>query len=42
MGIASFGPLDALSEALALALHDVQRIGPDLRVVARVVDRASF
>ncbi len=42
MGIASFGPLDALSEAIALALHDVQRIGPDLRVVARVGDRASF
>ncbi|MDH0776181.1 MULTISPECIES: bifunctional diaminohydroxyphosphoribosylaminopyrimidine deaminase/5-amino-6-(5-phosphoribosylamino)uracil reductase RibD [Delftia] len=42
MGIASFGPLDALSEALALELHDVQRIGPDLRVVARVEGRASF
>ncbi|CAB5656537.1 Riboflavin biosynthesis protein RibD [Delftia tsuruhatensis] len=42
MGIASFGPLDALSQALPMVLQDVQRIGPDLRVVARVQGRDGF
>jgi diaminohydroxyphosphoribosylaminopyrimidine deaminase/5-amino-6-(5-phosphoribosylamino)uracil reductase len=42
MGIANFGPLDTLSQALPMALHDVQRVGPDLRVVARIEGRDGF
>lgn len=42
MGIANFGPLDELSQALALQWQGVQPIGPDLRVIARVQGRADF
>ncbi|MEG0676601.1 MAG: bifunctional diaminohydroxyphosphoribosylaminopyrimidine deaminase/5-amino-6-(5-phosphoribosylamino)uracil reductase RibD [Comamonas sp.] len=42
MGIANIGPLDALDQAVALELHDVQRMGPDLRIIARIQDRAAF
>ncbi|MDR2299553.1 MAG: bifunctional diaminohydroxyphosphoribosylaminopyrimidine deaminase/5-amino-6-(5-phosphoribosylamino)uracil reductase RibD [Comamonas sp.] len=42
MGIANFGPLNDLHEGLALELHDVARIGPDLRIVARVEGRSAF
>ncbi|MBS0506110.1 MAG: bifunctional diaminohydroxyphosphoribosylaminopyrimidine deaminase/5-amino-6-(5-phosphoribosylamino)uracil reductase RibD [Proteobacteria bacterium] len=41
-GLASWGPLQALSEGLRLEFHDVQAIGPDLRLVARVAGRAQF
>lgn len=41
-GIANFGPLQELSEALPLAWHDVQPVGPDLRIVARIQGRAEF
>lgn len=42
MGIASFGPLNELSEGLQLEFHDVARLGPDLRIVARVQGRGKF
>ena len=42
MGIANFGPLNALSEGLPLELHDVARVGPDLRIVARVQGHSAF
>jgi diaminohydroxyphosphoribosylaminopyrimidine deaminase/5-amino-6-(5-phosphoribosylamino)uracil reductase len=42
MGIANFGPLDALSQGLQLEFQDVARLGPDLRIVARVQGRSSF
>jgi diaminohydroxyphosphoribosylaminopyrimidine deaminase/5-amino-6-(5-phosphoribosylamino)uracil reductase len=40
MGLADFGPLDALTQAVPLQWHDVQRVGPDLRVLARTARRA--
>ena len=42
MGMANFGPLDALTQATPLQWHDVQRIGDDLRVIARIVGRDQF
>jgi diaminohydroxyphosphoribosylaminopyrimidine deaminase/5-amino-6-(5-phosphoribosylamino)uracil reductase len=41
-GMASFGPLQALSEAVALQFHSTDRVGSDLRVVARVAGRDQF
>ena len=40
--MASFGPLAALSEALALEFISSDRIGPDLRIVARIAGRDRF
>lgn len=40
--IAAFGPLAALSDAVPLEFRSVDRIGPDLRVVARVAGRDRF
>ena len=42
MGLANFGPLDALSQATALQLHNVRQVGNDLRIVARVAGRDQF
>ena len=42
MGIANFGPLEQLDEGVQLELQDVARIGPDLRIVARVQGRSVF
>jgi diaminohydroxyphosphoribosylaminopyrimidine deaminase/5-amino-6-(5-phosphoribosylamino)uracil reductase len=42
LGMAQFGPLADLSQALPLEFKSVQPIGPDLRVLARVVGRDSF
>ncbi|WKL17183.1 bifunctional diaminohydroxyphosphoribosylaminopyrimidine deaminase/5-amino-6-(5-phosphoribosylamino)uracil reductase RibD [Comamonas testosteroni] len=42
MGIANFGPLDSLDQGLPLQFHDVARLGPDLRIVARVQGREQF
>lgn len=42
MGIANFGPLDRLDQGLPLVFHDVARLGPDLRIVARVQGREQF
>lgn len=36
MGIANLGPLDALAQGIELDIQDVARIGPDVRIVARV------
>ena len=42
MGMANLGPLDALAQATALQWHDIQRIGDDLRVIARVAEHDQF
>jgi len=46
LGIASRafagGPLDTLDKALALEFRSVERVGPDLRIVARVAGRDRF
>jgi len=42
MGIANFGPLDSLDQGLPLVFHDVARLGPDLRIVARVQGREQL
>ncbi|MEB5965495.1 bifunctional diaminohydroxyphosphoribosylaminopyrimidine deaminase/5-amino-6-(5-phosphoribosylamino)uracil reductase RibD [Comamonas testosteroni] len=42
MGIANFGPLDRLDQRLPLEFRDVARLGPDLRIVARVQGREHF
>ncbi|HSV46124.1 MAG TPA: bifunctional diaminohydroxyphosphoribosylaminopyrimidine deaminase/5-amino-6-(5-phosphoribosylamino)uracil reductase RibD [Ramlibacter sp.] len=41
-GIAEFGPLQALDQAPALEFQGVERIGPDLRILARVAGRDRF
>ena len=41
-GMSTFGPLQALSEALPLDFASVDRIGEDLRIVARVRGRDRF
>lgn len=41
-GPADWGPLQALSEGLRLEWQDVQRVGADLRLRARVAGRAGF
>lgn len=42
MGMASFGPLQALSDALELQYQSTQMVGADLRVIARVAGRDQF
>lgn len=42
MGLANFGPLDELAQAVPLQWQDVSRIGNDLRIVARVAGRDQF
>ena len=42
MGMANFGPLQALTEGVRLQLHDVAQLGPDLRIVARLPGRDQF
>ena len=41
-GMAPFGPLTTLADALALDFRSVERIGPDLRVIARLAGRDAF
>jgi diaminohydroxyphosphoribosylaminopyrimidine deaminase/5-amino-6-(5-phosphoribosylamino)uracil reductase len=41
-GIAGWGPLERLSDGLRLEPPEVQRVGPDLRLLARVAGRADF
>ena len=41
-GMASFGPLQALSDALELQYQSADRVGADLRIIARVVGREQF
>lgn len=42
LGLAALTPLQSLSGALELAFHATDRIGPDLRIVARVAGRDPF
>ena len=41
-GMADMGPLDALAQGLPLQFQGVERVGPDLRVLARVAGRDAF
>ncbi len=41
-GMASFGPLTSLDEALPLDFKSAEMVGPDLRVIARVTGRDLF
>ena len=41
-GMASFGPLNDLSQAIALEFKSTQMLGPDLRLVARIPGRDQF
>lgn len=40
--MASFGPLAQLADALPLEFQSADRVGPDLRIVARVTGRDTF
>ena len=40
--MARFGPLAALTEGLALEFTGVERVGADLRLIARPPGRADF
>lgn len=42
MGMANFGPLDDLAQAVNLQMHDIARVGDDVRIVARVAGRDQF
>jgi diaminohydroxyphosphoribosylaminopyrimidine deaminase/5-amino-6-(5-phosphoribosylamino)uracil reductase len=42
LGMADFGPLDALAQAIALEFKSTEMLGPDLRIVARVRGRDQF
>ena len=41
-GMADFGPLGDLAQAVALEFRSTQMIGPDLRLLARVAGRDRF
>lgn len=41
-GICHIGPLAALAEGPELEFHDVSRVGPDIRVRARLAQRPAF
>jgi diaminohydroxyphosphoribosylaminopyrimidine deaminase/5-amino-6-(5-phosphoribosylamino)uracil reductase len=41
-GMAAFSPLQSLSDAVALQFQSVDRVGADLRIVARVAGRDQF
>lgn len=41
-GIAGWGPLESLAEGVRMTFHSAERIGPDLRLVARILGRADF
>ncbi len=40
--MARFGPLASLDDAVALGFHSVERVGDDLRIIARPTGRADF
>lgn len=42
LGMASIGPLAQLSDAVALQFQSVERVGPDLRLLARGLGRDRF
>ena len=41
-GMAHFGPLTHLSDAVELRFHSVEQIGPDLRLLARALKSDTF
>ena len=41
-GLAGFGPLVSLDDGVQLAYQSVERVGEDLRIVARVAGRDAF
>jgi diaminohydroxyphosphoribosylaminopyrimidine deaminase/5-amino-6-(5-phosphoribosylamino)uracil reductase len=41
-GLAGFGPLASLDDGVQLAYQSVERVGEDLRIVARVAGRDAF
>lgn len=41
-GMANFGPITALSQAVELEFRSTDKLGPDLRIVARVQGRDQF
>lgn len=41
-GMAQWGPLESLAQGLALDFRSVERVGPDLRILARVQGRDRF
>jgi diaminohydroxyphosphoribosylaminopyrimidine deaminase/5-amino-6-(5-phosphoribosylamino)uracil reductase len=41
-GMAGFGPLESLDSGVQLAYHSVERVGEDLRIVARVAGHDAF
>lgn len=41
-GMAHIGPLDTLGQAVALEFTEIERVGPDLRVLATVAGRDRF
>jgi diaminohydroxyphosphoribosylaminopyrimidine deaminase/5-amino-6-(5-phosphoribosylamino)uracil reductase len=41
-GMAGFGPLESLDDGLQLTYQSVERVGKDLRIVARVAGRDAF
>jgi diaminohydroxyphosphoribosylaminopyrimidine deaminase/5-amino-6-(5-phosphoribosylamino)uracil reductase len=41
-GMSNFGPLNALTQGLALDFQSTERIGLDLRILARVIGSADF
>lgn len=42
LGLANFGPLNALTDGVALQFESTQMVGADLRIVARIQGRSSF
>ena len=42
LGMAAFGPLQSLTDAIALEFRSMDKVGPDLRIVARVGGRDQF
>jgi diaminohydroxyphosphoribosylaminopyrimidine deaminase / 5-amino-6-(5-phosphoribosylamino)uracil reductase len=41
-GVSSFGPLERLQDGVALGFRSVDRVGEDVRILARVQDRDAF
>jgi diaminohydroxyphosphoribosylaminopyrimidine deaminase/5-amino-6-(5-phosphoribosylamino)uracil reductase len=41
-GMVNFGPLQSLDQAVGLAFTDIQAVGEDLRLVARIPGRDRF
>ena len=42
LGMAAFGPVAALDQAVMLDFRSAETCGPDLRILARVRDRDRF